>query len=356
MAYYKHVRLVKVLCLRLKSWTNQSVSIKLKTRVLTITSDSNGRPQNALRVSFGYHNTMDDIVRFTAVFKTLSIESLPRDNFVMKQENNISIKRLYTYPIKSCGALKLETMSFNAGLPENDRLFTFAMEKSGRILDAKTNPKVAQISLQLENNNFSVRIPNDSSWYTLSNHGNIDEDVKESNKVSEQDVNCNTRVCLRKVQMESIQSPAIPAVSEFLSEKIKILKIKNSVDGLTLQMKSPLLAICTASLEWLNDRLANPTSLEKLELRFRPNIVIKTSIPFEEESWKKIKIGEAEFEVEGNCTRCGAVCIDPETGTRQKEPLETITKSRNETTFGIYIKLLSTDIKSISTSDSVQTF
>ena len=54
-------------------------------------------------------------------------------------------------------------------------------------------------------------------------------------------------------------------------------KIKNSVDGLNLQMKSPLLAICTASLEWLNDRLTNPTSLEKLELRFRPNIVIKTS-------------------------------------------------------------------------------
>ena len=152
--------------------------------------------------------------------------------------------------------------------------------------------------------------------------------------------------------MESIQSPAIPAVSNFLSEKIKILKITNSVDGLNLQMKSPLLAICTASLEWLNDRLTNPTSLEKLELRFRPNIVIKTSVPFEEESWKKIKIGEAEFEVEGNCTRCGAVCIDPETGTRQKEPLATITKFRNETTFGIYIKLLSTDIESINTYES----
>ena len=299
---------------------------------------------------------MDDIDSFFAVFKTLSMESLPRDSSSTKQENQISIKRLYTYPIKSCGALKLETMSFNAGLPENDRLFTFALEKSGRILDAKTNPKVAQISVKLENNNFSVRIPNDSSWYALENHGTTNEHDKDSDKVSEKDVNCNTRVCLRKVQMENIQSLAIPAVSNFLSEKIKILKIKNSVDGLNLQMKSPLLAICTASLEWLNDRLTNPTTLEKLQLRFRPNIVIKTSVPFEEESWKKIIIGEAEFEVEGNCTRCGAVCIDPETGTRQKEPLATITKSRNETTFGIYIKLLSTNIKSINTSDSVEIF
>ena len=85
---------------------------------------------------------MNDIDSFFAVFKTLSMESLPRDSFSTKQENQISIKRLYTYPIKSCGALKLETMSFNAGLPENDRLFTFALEKSGRILDAKTNPSL----------------------------------------------------------------------------------------------------------------------------------------------------------------------------------------------------------------------
>ena len=103
-------------------------------------------------------------------------------------------------------------------------------------------------------------------------------------------------------------------------------------------MKSPLLAICTTSLEWLTDRLIDPKSLEKLE------------------SWKKNKIGNAIFEVEGNYTRCGAVCIDPETGTRQKEPLETITKCRSETTFGIYIKLLSNDFNSIASSDSVQVF
>ena len=179
---------------------------------LTVTSDSNGRPQNALRVSFGYHNTLEDVDSFFAVFKTLAMESLPRDSIVKTEDNRISIKRLYTYPIKSCGALQLEMMSFNAGLPENDRLFTFAMEKSGRILDAKTNPKVAQISVKLENNNFLVRIPDDTNWYALENHGTIDVDDKDSNNLSEKDVNCNTRVCLRKVQMESIQSPAVPAV------------------------------------------------------------------------------------------------------------------------------------------------
>ena len=70
-------------------------------------------------------------------------------------------------------------------------------------------------------------------------------------------------------------------------------------------MKSPLLAICTASLEWLNDRLIDPTFLEKLE------------------SWKKNKIGNAIF---------------------------------GETTFGIYIKLLLIEIDSITSSDSVHIF
>ena len=81
----------------------------------------------------------------------------------------------------------------------------------------------------------------------------------------------------------SVQSSAIPVNLKLLSLEVKILKI-----------------IILWTLEWLNDRPIDPTSLEKLE------------------SWKKNEIGNAIFEVEGNYTRCGAVCIDPETAIRQK--------------------------------------
>ena len=56
--------------------------------------------------------------------------------------------------------------------------------------------------------------------------------------------------------------------------------------------------------------------------------MVRTSDEFEEEKWKKIKIGNVEFDVEGNCTRCGAVCTNPTTGQRDSEPLKTLTRLR----------------------------
>lgn len=67
-------------------------------------------------------------------------------------------------------------------------------------------------------------------------------------------------------------------------------------------------------------------SVAELAVRFRPNIVIDTQAKFIEEKWKRLRIGNEEFTVDGKCTRCGAICTDPSTGTRQNELLKVLTK------------------------------
>ncbi|KAL1455603.1 hypothetical protein WDU94_009687 [Cyamophila willieti] len=63
---------------------------------------------------------------------------------------------------------------------------------------------------------------------------------------------------------------------------------------------------------------------------FRPNIVVKHCIPYEEDTWDWIKIGESIFRVIKPCTRCIAITIDPETGVKNPnlEPIRTLRQYR----------------------------
>jgi len=88
----------------------------------------------------------------------------------------------------------------------------------------------------------------------------------------------------------------------------------------------PLLLISEASLEDLNGRLPEPVSMD----RFRPNLVVSGDTPFLEDSWKRIRIGEVEFEVAWRCSRCVLTTVDPQTGVRhpEREPLRTLRSYR----------------------------
>ena len=96
----------------------------------------------------------------------------------------------------------------------------------------------------------------------------------------------------------------------------------------------PILVACEASLEELNRRLVksgkDPISMS----RFRPNIVIRGTRPFEEDTWKSILIRDGKggkgtvLHIVKGCPRCKQSCTDQLTGERSTEPLETMTTFR----------------------------
>lgn len=83
---------------------------------------------------------------------------------------------------------------------------------------------------------------------------------------------------------------------------------------------APLLLISEASLEDLNSRLATPVKMD----RFRPNLVVSGAAPYQEESWSRIRIGDATFQVVSPCIRCQIVTVDQASGHKEIEPLETL--------------------------------
>src|SRR4029450_7098533 len=90
----------------------------------------------------------------------------------------------------------------------------------------------------------------------------------------------------------------------------------------------PLLLANTASLDALNDRIAEGGSLEgPLPMtRFRPNVVIAGAAPWVEDAWTggRIKIGEVTFRVPKRCDRCVVTTTDQETGERGREHIMTV--------------------------------
>ncbi len=82
--------------------------------------------------------------------------------------------------------------------------------------------------------------------------------------------------------------------------------------------------------------IVSRSSLENFEkiygpynwLRFRPNIIVEADYPHQEDEWKKIKIGEIEFESKKLCKRCVLTTIDPETGERDSEFLTKLAQYR----------------------------
>ena len=97
-------------------------------------------------------------------------------------------------------------------------------------------------------------------------------------------------------------------------------------DGVSLADGFPVLLTTEASLQVLNNRLDEPVPMN----RFRPNVVVTGTQPFEEDEWKLFSIGSVLFEVVKPCARCMVITIDQDTGMATREPLETLAGFRKQ--------------------------
>ncbi|WP_061011350.1 hybrid-cluster NAD(P)-dependent oxidoreductase [Photobacterium leiognathi] len=96
----------------------------------------------------------------------------------------------------------------------------------------------------------------------------------------------------------------------------------------------PLLVISEASLQALNERSSEHHSMDQ----FRTNLVVSNTEAFAEDGWKRIRIGEVEFEAVKPCARCILTTVDPKSATfsEHKEPLVTMAKFRADETGNVY--------------------
>jgi uncharacterized protein YcbX len=93
----------------------------------------------------------------------------------------------------------------------------------------------------------------------------------------------------------------------------------------------PLLLTTEASLAALNELVAAGARADEGPLpmvRFRPNLVVGGGVPWAEDGWLRLRVGEAEFRVVKGCDRCAIPTTDENTAVRRKEPTYTLARHR----------------------------
>jgi uncharacterized protein YcbX len=90
----------------------------------------------------------------------------------------------------------------------------------------------------------------------------------------------------------------------------------------------PLLLTSAASLDqlgqWLTDNGDQPVPMN----RFRPNVVVSGYEPWDEDRWRRIRIGDVSFRVAKPCGRCVVTTTDQTTGERGRQPLRMLAARR----------------------------
>lgn len=108
-------------------------------------------------------------------------------------------------------------------------------------------------------------------------------------------------------------------------------RFASGADRVTFADGYPLLLTTTASLDALNDLIADGPRADEGPLpmmRFRPSVVVRGGGPWDEDGWRTVRIGAARFRAVKGCDRCVMTMVDPDTAAKGMEPIATLARHR----------------------------
>jgi uncharacterized protein YcbX len=244
----------------------------------------------------------------------------------------MKVRHLYIYPIKSLGGIELTSSIVESRGLRYDRRFML-VDENGKFLTQRSFPKLATLRTSLSENGF--RITPDSVSHVLD----IPFEVTVGDEISAQ-------IWDDVVKGIVLSNEANQFFSSYLDRTCRLVympddsmrpidpKFGSAGDITSFSDGYPILMIGTASLDDLNARLEEKISWD----RFRPNLVVETEIPFEEDDWSSIQMGDNSFRLVKPCARCVMTTVNQQTAIAGKEPLRTLAAYRsvgNKVLFGM---------------------
>ncbi|WP_435234720.1 YcbX family protein [Psychromonas sp. PT13] len=244
------------------------------------------------------------------------------DKYTFPQISQINI-----YPVKSITGISLSSSWVEQQGLSFDRRFMVA-DMNGKMVTARDNNQMVRIKSALQANGLVLTYPESDPLHLSFSDFMMEE------------VSCN--VWGDEFQAYATSEAANAWFTYIIGKKVQLLftgeqsnrqreKIQTNVsfaDGY------PLLLVSQSALDELNQRSPKTHTMAQ----FRPNIVVAGTKAFAEDGWKRIKIGEVEFEIVKPCARCVLTTVNPETAMRseQNEPLKTLSTFRADESGGIF--------------------
>ncbi len=212
------------------------------------------------------------------------------------------------YPVKSCRGLALETTALDRFGPRGDRRW-MVVSPGGDMLTQREVRQMALVDVNVTANGLRLG--------TAQNGVNADTPTDTGRRLL-------VRVWGDRVEAVDAGDDAAGWLETQLGQPCRLVFMPDDsirrVDGAyagageTVGFADgfPLLLVSRASLDDLNQRLEEAVPAN----RFRPNLIVAGTEPFAEDGWRRIRIGEMEFDVAKACSRCVIPSIIQETAER----------------------------------------
>ena len=207
------------------------------------------------------------------------------------------VAALWRYPVKSMGAEPLEEIEVSWHGFAGDRRWAF-------------------VRAGLERSGFP--------WLTIRERSNMGHYLPSFVDPSRPDASRSVVCTPAGDELEVVD----PALATELGEGVRVIKQDRGVfDAMPLSLVS---SQTVAALGTLVGSELDP-------LRFRPNLLIEATEPFEEETWvgSVLQVGGMRMRVDQQDKRCVIVTVDPLTSERNPAILRTLAQER-DTRVGVY--------------------
>ncbi|MGB7068281.1 MAG: MOSC N-terminal beta barrel domain-containing protein [Pyrinomonadaceae bacterium] len=229
------------------------------------------------------------------------------------------------YPVKSLKGIALDSSVVEQRGLRHDRRWML-VDKANKFMTQRDHPKMASITIELRGSVVVAR----------SGKSTIEFGYEPDNGRS-----AMVEVWSSKVKASIYDD----TVGRWFSDTLRIdcdlaamntesrrpvnadFAVHSGEDAVSFADGYPFLLIGEGSLADLNSRLDVVLPMD----RFRPNFVVAGSGPFEEDKWKRIRIGTTEFHIVKPCGRCVITTVDQSTGNVDgPEPLRTLASYRKQ--------------------------
>ncbi len=239
---------------------------------------------------------------------------------------------LYIYPVKSLAGICLsEANTEDRGLQWDRRWML--VDEQNQFLTQRNFPDMALLRTQLEGDHLVISTGDASKALRVGLQEGMGKYIAST-------------LWDDQPSVELVSREADDFFTDFLQMQVRLVRVGERTSRpadpryvadrkveVSLADGYPFLVISEASLDDLNKRLETPVPMD----RFRPNFVIDDTLPYAEDTWKKLRIGESVFRVVKPCARCVVTTIDQATAIKGKEPLRTLSTYRtvnNKVIFG----------------------
>lgn len=244
----------------------------------------------------------------------------------------LEVQDIFIYPIKSLGGIRVESAEVRERGFRHDRRWMLVTPE-GMFVSQRQNHGMALLQVELKADGLLVVLKDDLMTQIFIP---FDECTEENLSVTVWDDQMDAKkVGLAYDQWFSDRLGFEVILVKMNEHTYRPVDPRYAVNAETVSFADgmPYLIIGQSSLDDLNSRLDIPVKMD----RFRPNIVFSGGTPFQEDSMKKMKIGNLSFQVIKPCARCIMTTVDQQTAKSGQEPLRTLAKYRtknNKVLFG----------------------